>query len=154
MTSLVRLRGENADISEEAADIKVIVSIFLPLSSQLCIYKCDAYMLLLITGLYKNTRTVEGLEDFRPVSEKIRSLAYSNFSIWFHFSTVSLQFADVLRMNLLVFKVGVGLMVLQQFGGVNAIAYYASAIFESAGKYYNYSPNSFVQEANVCLQIS
>ncbi|KAH7845382.1 hypothetical protein Vadar_001366 [Vaccinium darrowii] len=29
--------------------------------------------------------------------------------------------------------VGVGLMVLQQFGGVNAIGYYASAIFESAG---------------------
>lgn len=25
-------------------------------------------------------------------------------------------------------------MVLQQFGGVNGIAYYASAIFESAGK--------------------
>lgn len=31
-------------------------------------------------------------------------------------------------------KVGVGLMVLQQFGGVNAIAFYASAIFISAGK--------------------
>ncbi|KAK4488613.1 hypothetical protein RD792_004380 [Penstemon davidsonii] len=30
-------------------------------------------------------------------------------------------------------RVGVGLMVLQQFGGVNAIAYYASAIFASAG---------------------
>ncbi|KAL2536933.1 Sugar transporter ERD6-like 5 [Forsythia ovata] len=29
--------------------------------------------------------------------------------------------------------VGVGLMVLQQFGGVNAIAYYASSIFSSAG---------------------
>ncbi|KAI8020951.1 Sugar transporter ERD6-like 5 [Camellia lanceoleosa] len=29
--------------------------------------------------------------------------------------------------------VGVGLMVLQQFGGVNAIGYYAAAIFESAG---------------------
>ncbi|THG15187.1 hypothetical protein TEA_009960 [Camellia sinensis var. sinensis] len=29
-------------------------------------------------------------------------------------------------------RVGVGLMVLQQFGGVNGIAYYASAIFESA----------------------
>lgn len=31
--------------------------------------------------------------------------------------------------------VGVGLMVLQQFGGVNAIAYYASAIFTSAGRF-------------------
>lgn len=32
-----------------------------------------------------------------------------------------------------IIQVGVGLMVLQQFGGVNAIAYYASAIFELAG---------------------
>ena len=31
-------------------------------------------------------------------------------------------------------QVGVGLMVLQQFGGVNAIVFYASAIFISAGK--------------------
>lgn len=31
-------------------------------------------------------------------------------------------------------KVGVGLMVLQQFGGVNGIAFYASAIFITAGK--------------------
>lgn len=31
-------------------------------------------------------------------------------------------------------QVGVGLMVLQQFGGVNGIAYYASAIFVSAGE--------------------
>lgn len=28
-------------------------------------------------------------------------------------------------------------MVLQQFGGVNAIVFYASAIFISAGKYYS-----------------
>lgn len=37
---------------------------------------------------------------------------------------------DSLKFN----EVGVGLMVLQQFGGVNAIAYYASAIFTSAGE--------------------
>ncbi|GMP60626.1 hypothetical protein CsSME_00023406 [Camellia sinensis var. sinensis] len=30
-------------------------------------------------------------------------------------------------------RVGVGLMALQQFGGINGIVYYASAIFESAG---------------------
>ncbi|KAK6915534.1 Major facilitator, sugar transporter-like, partial [Dillenia turbinata] len=30
-------------------------------------------------------------------------------------------------------RVGVGLMVLQQFGGANAIRFYASSIFESAG---------------------
>lgn len=33
-----------------------------------------------------------------------------------------------------LYQVGVGLMVLQQLGGVNAIAYYASGIFVSAGK--------------------
>lgn len=31
-------------------------------------------------------------------------------------------------------QVGVGLMVFQQFGGVNAVFFYASAIFVSAGK--------------------
>ncbi|CAN1232879.1 Sugar transporter ERD6-like 5 [Linum perenne] len=35
--------------------------------------------------------------------------------------------------------VGVGLMVLQQFGGVNAIAFYASSIFVSAGTDFNSS---------------
>jgi len=33
-------------------------------------------------------------------------------------------------------------MVLQQFGGANAFAYYASSIFESAGK--NHAINSLV----------
>ena len=36
--------------------------------------------------------------------------------------------------NIKVGLVGVGLMVLQQFGGVNGIAFYASAIFITAGR--------------------
>ncbi|KAK6119237.1 hypothetical protein DH2020_047020 [Rehmannia glutinosa] len=40
--------------------------------------------------------------------------------------------------------VGVGLMVLQQFGGVNAIAYYASAIFSSAGFSYRVGTTAMV----------
>lgn len=30
-------------------------------------------------------------------------------------------------------KIGVGLMVFQQFGGINGICFYASSIFASAG---------------------
>ncbi|XP_051144807.1 sugar transporter ERD6-like 5 [Andrographis paniculata] len=40
--------------------------------------------------------------------------------------------------------VGVGLMVLQQFGGVNAIAYYASSIFSSAGFSYRVGTTGMV----------
>lgn len=39
-------------------------------------------------------------------------------------------------------------MVLQQFGGSNAIAYYASAIFESAGKFRILLADSFYESGN------
>ncbi|GAA0143757.1 hypothetical protein LIER_04365 [Lithospermum erythrorhizon] len=77
-TSLQRLRGENADISKEAAEIK---------------------------------EYTESLRDF-PSSQ------------------MTDLFQRKYRQALLI---GVGLMVLQQFGGVNGIAYYASSIFETAG---------------------
>lgn len=32
-------------------------------------------------------------------------------------------------------KIGVGLMIFQQFGGINGICFYASSIFVSAGMY-------------------
>ncbi|KAH6784881.1 Major facilitator superfamily protein [Perilla frutescens var. hirtella] len=76
--SLVRLRGKNANILEEAAEIR------------------------------DYTRTLEQLKESRLTDLFQRRYAHSLI-------------------------VGVGLMVLQQFGGVNAIAYYASAIFSSAG---------------------
>lgn len=53
--------------------------------------------------------------------------------------TESIQVSEAKIFDLFQWKyahsliVGVGLMVLQQFGGVNAIAYYASSIFISAG---------------------
>lgn len=72
------LRGDNADISEEAAEIR------------------------------EYTQSLGQLSDSRIIDLFQRKYAHS-------------------------LTVGVGLMVLQQFGGVNAIAYYASSIFSSAG---------------------
>ncbi|CDP17977.1 unnamed protein product [Coffea canephora] len=77
-TSLQRLRGANANISQEAAEI------------------------------IEYTEMLKQLSDTRMIDLFQRKYAHGLI-------------------------VGVGLMVLQQFGGVNAIAYYASAIFESAG---------------------
>ncbi|XP_050381227.1 sugar transporter ERD6-like 5 isoform X2 [Argentina anserina] len=75
--SLQRLRGKNADISQEAADI------------------------------------MEYTEMFQNHSEKVLDL----FQRRYVYSLI----------------VGVGLMSLQQFGGANAVAYYASSIFVDAG---------------------
>lgn len=76
--SLQRLRGKNADISQEAADIRIY------------------------------TETLKQLPEARILDMFQRKYAHSLI-------------------------VGVGVMVLQQFGGTNAIAFYASSIFESAG---------------------
>ena len=46
----------------------------------------------------------------------------------------SLERFDLFVANIKVDLVGLCLMVLQQFGGVNGTAFYASAIFISAGK--------------------
>ncbi|RVW53396.1 Sugar transporter ERD6-like 5 [Vitis vinifera] len=76
--ALQRLRGKNADISQEAAEIRVYTEAFQQLS--------EARILDLFQRRYAHSLIV-----------------------------------------------GVGLMVLQQFGGSNAILYYASSIFKSAG---------------------
>ncbi|RVW53393.1 Sugar transporter ERD6-like 3 [Vitis vinifera] len=79
VAALRRLRGVNADISQEAAEIQVTIH-------------------LIILGPFN-------------ISQK-------------------LEFLTCCRGDMLIPYFG--LMVLQQFGGSNAIAYYASAIFESA----------------------
>ncbi|GAB4855500.1 hypothetical protein Ancab_024118 [Ancistrocladus abbreviatus] len=82
--ALKHLRGQNAIIYEEAAEIR------------------------------EYTETVQRLSEARFVDLFQREIcSFTHFHI--------------------CFKVGVGLMVLQQFGGVNGIAFYASSIFESAG---------------------
>ncbi|CAH1427903.1 unnamed protein product [Lactuca virosa] len=77
-SALQQLRGENADISEEAAEIR------------------------------DYTETLDQLSESRV------------------FDLFQPEYAKSLI-------IGVGLMVLQQFGGVNAIAFYANSIFISAG---------------------
>ncbi|KAF8401594.1 hypothetical protein HHK36_012539 [Tetracentron sinense] len=76
--TLQRLRGKNADISQEAAEIR------------------------------DYTETLHRHSEARMLDLFQRKYAHSLI-------------------------VGVGLMVLQQFGGVNGIAFYASSIFVSAG---------------------
>ncbi|KAJ9180190.1 hypothetical protein P3X46_008466 [Hevea brasiliensis] len=76
--ALLRLRGENADISDEAAEIK----------------------------------------DYTETLQQHSEAGIFELFRW--------KYAHSLI-------VGVGLMVLQQFGGVNGIAFYASSIFVSAG---------------------
>ncbi|EEE59094.1 hypothetical protein OsJ_10944 [Oryza sativa Japonica Group] len=76
--SLQKLRGENADISEEAAGIREYI-------------------------------------------ESLRSLPEARVQDLFQ------------RKNLFAVIVGVGLMVFQQLGGINALGFYTSYIFSSAG---------------------
>lgn len=82
------------------------------------------------------TRALEQLEDSRMIDLFQRKYAHSLIVRLFLIPFLMCNTTYDLK-NRLVSKfiqVGVGLMVLQQFGGVNAIAYYASAIFSSAGK--------------------
>lgn len=87
--------------------------------------------MLLITGSYKNSGASEGLQNHGLISKKIRTLPHSKTSLNIRKFSVNGEF--LLKIFRFI-QVGGGLMALQQFGGVNAIAYYASAIFSSAGK--------------------
>ncbi|XP_074355901.1 sugar transporter ERD6-like 5 [Apium graveolens] len=87
-SALQGLRGKNADISAESAEIR---------ASFLLYYRFNDYM------------------------ETLEQLSGTSF-----FDLFQRKYGHSLI-------VGVGLMVLQQLGGVNGITYYASAIFISAG---------------------
>ncbi|XP_031131199.1 sugar transporter ERD6-like 5 isoform X2 [Ipomoea triloba] len=80
--------------------------------------ECEA-SLKLLRG--ENVNISEEASEIRGYTETLQQLSESNLIDLFQ-----RKYAHSLI-------VGVGLMVLQQFGGVNAIAYYASSIFESAG---------------------
>ncbi|KAM0877175.1 hypothetical protein ACQ4PT_035677 [Festuca glaucescens] len=69
----------------------------------------------------KETDISEEAEEIKDFTEKLQHLPQSK--IW-----------DLFQKDYIhAVTVGVGLMVLQQFGGVNAICFYASEIFVSAG---------------------
>ncbi|KAF7138048.1 hypothetical protein RHSIM_Rhsim07G0178700 [Rhododendron simsii] len=97
--ALQRLRGQSANITEEATEIRV---------TSLLHRFIRVYLLLEISQEFDYTETLQKLAAAKVFDLFQRKYAHSLI-------------------------VGVGLMVLQQFGGVNGIAYYASAIFESAG---------------------
>lgn len=145
--ALQRLRGEGAIISQEAAEIKVIltssvhgVSFF---SSPKFNYKC------FVSGL--ETTNVMSSNCFAGLFRNPPA-AFWSYNSWFvpvdlcpftHCEPSKLTprgglfpFYDFYDPSWITqnHQVGVGLMVLQQFGGVNAIVFYASAIFVSAGK--------------------
>ncbi|KAF3454407.1 hypothetical protein FNV43_RR04854 [Rhamnella rubrinervis] len=69
----------------------------------------------------KNTDCSQEAAEIRDYTETLQKLSEADIMELFQW-----RYAHSLT-------VGVGLMVLQQFGGVNAIAFYASAIFISAG---------------------
>ncbi|GMH07771.1 hypothetical protein Nepgr_009611 [Nepenthes gracilis] len=69
----------------------------------------------------QNANISEEATEIREYTETIRHLA-------------KVQFLDIFQRRYThSLIVGVGLMALQQFGGVNGIVFYASSIFESAG---------------------
>ncbi|XP_057719607.1 sugar transporter ERD6-like 5 isoform X5 [Arachis stenosperma] len=90
--SLQRLRGENANVSQEATEIRV-------------------YNKRLFIRVLNSCDYTEALKQ------------HSEASI---IGLFQLQYLKSLT-------VGVGLMILQQFGGVNGIVFYAGSIFISAG---------------------
>ncbi|VAH25138.1 unnamed protein product [Triticum turgidum subsp. durum] len=68
----------------------------------------------------KETDISEEAADIKDFTEKLQHLPQS-------------KMLDLFQKDYIHAVVGVGLMVLQQFGGVNAICFYASEIFVSAG---------------------
>lgn len=98
-------------------------------------------VLILWAGVYKNVSEKLG-KNSRLVPAQICSLAPCKLPqknikkfrnhVMSYFTSLLDDISDVLHILQLV-QVGVGLMLLQQFSGVNAVAYYASTIFVDAG---------------------
>ncbi|KAG8485567.1 hypothetical protein CXB51_018928 [Gossypium anomalum] len=105
--ALQDLRGKGADISEEAAEIRDYIETLERLPK--------AKMLDLFQRRY-----------LRSVIVTIPTLNISHH----RFSTLCLNQCAI---SLLFYQIGVGLMVFQQFGGINGICFYLSNIFDSAG---------------------
>ncbi|OEL14263.1 Sugar transporter ERD6-like 5, partial [Dichanthelium oligosanthes] len=102
--ALQKLRGKESDISDEAAEIKDFTEKLQHLP--------ESKMLDLFQKDYIHAVTV-----------RIFNMPFCLFRTFF----------CCFLTNQVCGQVGVGLMVLQQFGGVNAICFYASEIFVSAG---------------------
>nr|GEX13017.1 sugar transporter ERD6-like 7 [Tanacetum cinerariifolium] len=105
--ALRKLRGKDADISEEADEIQDYIQTLEKLPK--------ANLFDLFQKRYSRSIIVSSIS----FATKYRSESFaSDYSSIFPLSDV---------------KIGVGLMVCQQFGGINGICFYTSSIFESAG---------------------
>jgi hypothetical protein len=135
VAALQKLRGKGTDISEEAKEIKVPKK----KTVNLLMFYCKLFFFSdllwaivesICSGFHRKASEPAKGQDVGPVSEGLHSCCYSEY----------LKYVLYRRKMLLRFseksirgQVGVGLMALQQFGGVNGICFYASEIFVSAG---------------------
>ena len=101
-----------------------------------------------MTGVHRNSWTAPKSQIPRFVSKKIPPLShciipFCNLPILYFFifqlaSPERICFSWTLIVNWYILcqfdQIGVGLMVFQQFGGINGVCFYVSNIFESAGK--------------------
>ena len=145
---------ENPDISQEAADIKVMFSIqvFL-LESLLCNLNQRIFFFIyfyfnnfifldnkrmihaLLTGLYKNMSTI--FRDWKTTffPQQICLSTHSEcLLLWPFFRKLLVCVKCFLKLV----QAGLGLILLNQLGGSSAVAYYASYLFTEAGKTRNY----------------
>lgn len=162
--ALQRLRGQDADISLEAAEIQVLICGLytgVQIDNGLADSKydtCSQGLCHCITGLYRNSATAPKSQNSGSVSKKILTFCHCNFLfpssfqkfIFFWFQLISFKKNCVLHMlSVSIFsllhnlncpffgnQIGVGLMFFQQFGGINGICFYTSNIFESAGTFF------------------
>ncbi|KAK3014132.1 hypothetical protein RJ639_007924 [Escallonia herrerae] len=103
--TLQRLRGANADISQEAAEIKDSAETFQQLSG--------SRFLELFERKYSHSLVVSHQNDYQ--------------------TNTSCAVFSLLNLSESYEQVGVGIMLLVQFGGGVGIIFYASSIFETAG---------------------
>ncbi|XP_022851057.1 sugar transporter ERD6-like 7 [Olea europaea var. sylvestris] len=116
--ALRRLRGKKANISKEAAEIQDYIETLEKLP--------EAKVLDLFQKRYLSSVTVNLYFCFF-------------FSLSHELDTTTLysikEEKEIILLFIYIVQIGVGLMVFQQFGGINGICFYTSSIFESAGKY-------------------
>jgi MFS transporter, SP family, ERD6-like sugar transporter len=136
MAALQKLRGKGTDISEEAKEIKVPKK----KTVDLLMFYCK---LSFFRAIYSKLLLNPFVQDF---TEKLQCLPKSKMLDLFQKDYIHAVTVSILNMSCIEGKcfccflknqfrgqVGVGLMALQQFGGVNGICFYASEIFVSAG---------------------
>lgn len=87
-----------------------------------------------MAGLYRNSGKATKSQDAGFVSEEIHTLCSCNKLRALSPINISILLITLTNCNALLEQIAFGLMVFQQFGGINGICFYTSSIFEQAGK--------------------